>query len=117
MIAVRYNYSFAEVFSRQINFHARPGDLLVAISSSGRSADIIRGVSAARALGVGVVTLSGFGPLNPLRRSGDINFYVPSEAYGFVELSHHILCHAMVDVVCSVTTAFMPEPADERLAY
>jgi D-sedoheptulose 7-phosphate isomerase len=43
------------------------------------------------------VTLSGFTPDNPLRLMGDINLFVPSDAYGFVEISHLVLCHAVVD--------------------
>ena len=105
------DYTFAEVFSRQIEFHARPMDLLIAISSSGRSADILRGVAAARALGASVLTLSGFGPGNALRASGDLNFYVPSDAYGVVEISHHVLCHAIVDHLAHLAVGRVAEPA------
>jgi len=91
------DHGFAEVFSRQMEFHARPDDLLFAISSSGRSADILNGVAAARDIGCRIVTLSGFSPDNPLRLLGDINLFVPSDAYGFVEISHLVLCHAVVD--------------------
>jgi D-sedoheptulose 7-phosphate isomerase len=41
--------------------------------------------------------LSGFGEDNRLRGKGDINFYVPSQEYGFVEITHLTLCHAVVD--------------------
>jgi D-sedoheptulose 7-phosphate isomerase len=91
------DHGFAEVFSRQMEFHARPDDLLFAISSSGRSADILNGVAAARDIGCRIVTLSGFTADNPLRLLGDINLFVPSDAYGFVEISHLVLCHAVVD--------------------
>jgi D-sedoheptulose 7-phosphate isomerase len=85
----------------QIGFHARAGDLLFAISSSGRSADIVKAVAAARDIGCQIVTLSGFTPDNPLRLLGDINLFVPSDAYGFVEISHLVLCHAVVDYLAS----------------
>jgi D-sedoheptulose 7-phosphate isomerase len=91
------DHDFSEVFSRQIGFHAQAGDLLFAISSSGRSADIVKAVAAARDIGCQIVTLSGFTPDNPLRLLGDINLFVPSDAYGFVEISHLVLCHAVVD--------------------
>jgi D-sedoheptulose 7-phosphate isomerase len=88
---------FEQVFARQIEMHGRPGDLLIAISSSGNSPNILRGVEAARAAGLHVLTLSGFKPDNKLRRLGDVNFYVPSERYGWVEISHLALCHAILD--------------------
>ena len=89
---------YDHVFAKQIELHARAGDLLVAISSSGRSTNILNGVLAARAVGCGVVTLSGFTPDNPLRGVGDMNFYVESGEYGFVEMSHLGLCHCILDI-------------------
>jgi len=88
---------YENVFSKQIELHARPGDLLVAISSSGNSENILGGVSQARESGCQVITLSGFGEDNRLRGLGDINFYVPSQEYGFVEITHLALCHSVVD--------------------
>jgi D-sedoheptulose 7-phosphate isomerase len=44
------------------------------------------------------VTFSGFREDNPLRQTGDINFYVRAQEYGFVELAHQSLLHAMLDV-------------------
>lgn len=89
---------YENVFAKQIEFHGRAGDLLVAISSSGKSANINKGVSQARACGCEVVTFSGFGEDNPLRTTGDINFYVRSPEYGFVEVAHLSLCHAILDL-------------------
>lgn len=89
---------YENVFSKQIEMFGRPGDLLVAISSSGQSANILKGVAAARAHGCAVMTLSGFRPDNPLRKTGDMNFYVGSSEYGFVEIIHLSLCHAVLDL-------------------
>jgi D-sedoheptulose 7-phosphate isomerase len=89
---------YENVFAKQIDFHARPGDLLIAISSSGKSPNILAGVAAARARNCGIVTLSGFSEENALRRTGDVNFYVQSSAYGFVEIAHLSLCHAILDI-------------------
>ncbi len=88
---------YEKVFAKQIEMHGAAGDLLVAISSSGQSANILNGVRAAHDVGCTVATLSGFAPDNPLRRSGDINLYVASSEYGFVEISHLALIHAMLD--------------------
>jgi D-sedoheptulose 7-phosphate isomerase len=77
-----------------------PGDLLVAMSSSGRSPNILEAVRAARERSMTVMTLSGFGADNPLRHEGDLNFYVPSREYGFVELSHNAIIHLFLDLQC-----------------
>ncbi len=92
------DYSYEEAFSRQIALHARPGDVVICISSSGKSRSITNSVAAARAARCRVVTLSGFGAENPLRTMGDINAYVPSSEYGFVEIAHLALCHAIIDL-------------------
>lgn len=92
------DFGYESVFEKAVEFLAHPGDLLMAISSSGRSANILRGVKAARAADCAVVTLSGFRPDNPLRQLGDVNFYVPSDAYGYVEIAHLSICHAILDL-------------------
>jgi len=89
---------YAEVFAKQIEKHGRGGDMLVAISSSGQSDNILHAVEAARAKRMWVTTFSGFNPENPLRSLGDVNFYVDSDQYGFVELAHLTLIHAILDV-------------------
>jgi D-sedoheptulose 7-phosphate isomerase len=89
---------YDNVFAKQLEFHARPGDLLIAISSSGKSPNILNAVKAARAQDCGVVTFSGFTEDNDLRKGGDINFYVKSYEYGFVEVAHLTLCHAVLDI-------------------
>jgi D-sedoheptulose 7-phosphate isomerase len=90
---------YEQVFARPVALFAAPGDVLIAISSSGRSPNIIAAVAAARARGCSVVTLSGFSGDNPLRALGDWNFYVPSAAYGPVEMVHALICHALVDAL------------------
>lgn len=92
------DFGYEQVFSRQVEAHGRPGDLLVAISSSGRSPNILRAVEAARTRGCRVLTLSGFAPDNPLRTLGDLNLYVASDQYGLVEVAHMALLHALLDL-------------------
>ena len=89
---------FDQIFAKQIEMFAQPGDMLVAISSSGNSQNILNGVFAAQKRGCWVMTLSGFTPDNLLRNLGDINVYVPSSEYGFVEIAHLAVCHAMLDI-------------------
>jgi D-sedoheptulose 7-phosphate isomerase len=89
---------YENVYAQQIEFHARPGDLLLAISSSGQSPNILAAVRVARAHDCAVVTLSGFAEANALRRAGDVNFFIRSHEYGFVEVAHLSLCHAILDL-------------------
>ena len=90
---------YENVFGKSVEMFADEGDILVAISSSGKSENILNGVYAARKQGAHVVTLSGFKPDNPLRSMGDINFYVPDGSYGAVEILHLSICHCVLDVV------------------
>ena len=102
---------FDQVFAAPILTHAAAHDLLIAISSSGRSPNILNAVAAARERRCGVVTLSGFSPDNPLRGLGDLNFHVASGEYGFVEISHMTLCHAVLDICMG----WKPEHSEETL--
>jgi D-sedoheptulose 7-phosphate isomerase len=91
-----FGYEF--VFSKQVEHHGRPGDLLFAISSSGNSQSILNAVAAARDARMHVLTLSGFSADNQLRKMGDVNLYVPNSLYGLVEISHLAICHALLDI-------------------
>jgi len=93
------DYGYEHVFAKQLEFHARKGDLVIAISSSGKSVNILNAVTAARAAGCGVVTLAGFDRANPLNKLGDVNFYVDSKEYGYVEVSHMALIHTALDYI------------------
>ncbi len=93
---------YDRVFAKQIELHARRGDLVIAISSSGRSSNILNAVEAAAAAGCTLATMSGFTPDNPLRRKGAWNFYVASDRYGFVEIGHLTICHAVLDFLCGL---------------
>jgi D-sedoheptulose 7-phosphate isomerase len=81
---------------------------VIAISSSGRSANILNAVDAAAAAGCTIATMSGFTPDNPLRGRGAWNFYVGSDRYGFVEIGHLTICHAVLDFLCGLPTPARP---------
>ncbi len=93
------DFGYQYIFEKPIEMFADNGDVLVAISSSGKSENIVRGVDAGRKTGCHIITMSGFKPNNPLRSKGKLNFYVPSDSYGYVEIAHLILCHSMVDMI------------------
>ena len=98
LTALANDFGYANVFAEQIKMIGLPGDLLIAISSSGQSTNILKGVEVARAHGIKVATFSGFKPDNLLRGRGDVNFYVASDQYGFVEIAHHALIQAILDL-------------------
>lgn len=90
------DYGYDRVFSKQLEFYATKNDVVVIISSSGRSLNIVAAADAARSLQCRkLVTLSGMNPHNTLRCRGELNFYVPCADYGLVELSHLALLHSV----------------------
>ena len=93
------DYGYEQVFAKPLQMFADPGDVLIAISSSGQSPNILLGAKAARQKHCRVITLSGFKPDNPLRSLGDYNFYVPAQTYGAVEIVHHSICHCLLDMI------------------
>jgi D-sedoheptulose 7-phosphate isomerase len=90
---------FDNVYSLIIERHGQLGDVLFAISSSGMSEDILQACAAAHRKRMNVITLSGFGEGNFLRSKGQVNFYVPSNQYGVVEISHLAILHSILDEV------------------
>lgn len=93
------DYGYKHVFEKPIKISANKGDVLIAISSSGQSENILLAVRAAQNKGCKVITLSGFKPDNPLSSLGNVNFYVPVKSYGPVEIVHHSICHCMLDTI------------------
>lgn len=91
------DYGYENVFSKQLEMAADEGDMLIAISSSGRSENILRAVQVARKIGCHIVTFSGFAMDNPLRKLGDYNVYVPCDSYGIVESIHQLILQQIVD--------------------
>ena len=94
------DYGFENWIAKAVEFYGDEGDVLIVISSSGKSKNMINATTAAKAKKFSkIVTLSGFEENNPLRISGDINLWVNSKAYNFVENLHQIWLLALVDLV------------------
>ena len=96
---VSNDIGYKHVFEKSIEMFADDGDILFAISSSGQSENIITGAKAAKNKNCEIITLSGFAHNNPLRSKGNINFYVPSNFYGHVEILHHSICHCVLEYI------------------
>jgi D-sedoheptulose 7-phosphate isomerase len=88
---------FDKVFSLPIEMFARKGDLVICISSSGNSQNILNAAQSALDKGCDVITLSGFDKGNKLKPMGHINFFVPAFSYGFAEVIHQYILHAILD--------------------
>lgn len=93
------DYGYDKVFEKPIEILLDSKDLLIAISSSGNSSNMVNAVNKARTIKAKTITLSGFKKNNQLRSLGDINFYVPSLEYGMVELSHQTIIHMISDEI------------------
>lgn len=96
---------YDQVFAKQVEMQGFAGDVLIAISSSGSSPNILNAARAARALKCEIVTLSGFSSDNALRKLGDVNFFVDAAVYGFVETAHQTILHATLDTAMGWTSA------------
>lgn len=91
------DYGYEYIFSKQLELLADEGDVLIAISSSGNSPNILLAADMMKMCGGTVVTLTGFREDNKLRQKGDYNLYVPSMEYGIVESIHNRILQQVVD--------------------
>jgi D-sedoheptulose 7-phosphate isomerase len=87
------DYGYENSFSEPLSTLAREKDLLIAVSSSGRSPNIHNAVKSVKKVGGNAITLSGFGEDNPLRSMGDLNIWLDSTSYGLVEIGHLFYLH------------------------
>ena len=97
LTCISNDYGYEYVFEKPINMFAKKGDVLIAISSSGSSKNIINAVESAKKKNLFIITMSGLSQSNPLRTLGTLNFYIPSKSYGHVEITHLTICHTILD--------------------
>ena len=93
------DYGYEKVFEKAIEFYGDKGDLLILISSSGSSENVVNAAQLANELGISTITFTGFKNGNPLRKLGDINFWVDCKSYNIVEMTHHIWLLSIVDYI------------------
>ena len=98
LTAISNDISYEDVFAYRISKMCNDSDMLITVSSSGNSPNIIKAISMAREKEMYIVTLSGKGSDNDSRKLGDINFYVPLDTYGLVESAHAVLLHCWLDI-------------------
>ncbi len=93
------DYGYEHAYQKAIEFYGDKDDMLILISSSGNSPNIINAANYGKKAGLSVVTLSGFKPTNKLKNLGDINIWVDCESYNIVEMTHHIILLSIVDYI------------------
>ena len=96
--AISNDLSYDEVFSYRIKRIISDKDIVIGISSSGNSPNIVNALQAANDNGAFTISVSGKKMDNKIRQMGDVNFYVPLETYGEVESAHAVLLHAALDL-------------------
>jgi len=99
LTAISNDFGYEHVYSEPIKRRARKGDMLVTISSSGISKNVLEATKIARQLDMYTITLSAMKENNPLRRMGDLNGYVSTHTYGHAETSHSAILHYWMDLV------------------
>jgi len=94
LTALANDVEYAECFAGQLRLFGRPGDVLIAISSSGDSENIVRAVEWARSNGMGTIALTGFAG-GRAARLADVSLHVAADNYGVVEDTHQSLMHVL----------------------
>lgn len=96
LTCIANDYSYDEVFERQVRGFVRDGDVVIGFSTSGRSANVVRGLAAARELGA-VTVLFGGGA--PAADHADVAFTIPSESTARIQEMHVLLLHLILEQV------------------
>lgn len=99
LTCVANDFSYEEVFSRQVEAFARPGDVVIGISASGRSANVLRALRAARDRGAAALALVGGDGASPLATAADLALVVPADSAMRVQECHITLIHAICELV------------------
>jgi D-sedoheptulose 7-phosphate isomerase len=101
LTAIANDYDYEHVFARQVQALGRPGDVLLAITTSGRSASVVAAIAAAHDRGLGVMALSGKdgGDVAALLGPADVEIRVPSDSTARIQESHLLVIHCLCDLV------------------
>ena len=94
------DYGYERWVEKAVDFYADQNDVLILISSSGKSKNMINACKSARNKKISkIITFTGHDKNNPLSKLGDINFWINSKAYNFVENTHQIWLLAICDLI------------------
>ena len=96
------DFGYENWISRSINYYAKKNDVIIAISSSGKSKNIINACKVAKKIGIKkIITLTGFAKNNKVSKLGCINFWINSKIYNYVENMHQIILLSIIDLIIS----------------
>lgn len=98
LTAIGNDYSYDEVFARQLRAHAHPGDVLFGISTSGRSKNVLRAFETAQELGVSTIAFTGATP-GPLSDLADLTLFAPSTQTPHIQQCHITAGHVVLGLV------------------
>lgn len=98
LTSIANDYDFREVFAKQIRALARPGDAALGLSTSGSSANVVRGLDAARQMGLKTLALSG-GDGGPVAAAAQFTLVVPSHSTPRIQEVHITIGHVLCDLV------------------
>jgi D-sedoheptulose 7-phosphate isomerase len=104
LTAVANDYGYEAVFARQVAAHGRPGDVLVAFSTSGESRNLLAAVDAAREIGLSVIAVTGGRP-NRLAAAADVAIRAPAVETPLIQELHTVVLHVLCDAVESELAA------------
>lgn len=99
LTAAANDFGYDSVFERAINLYAEEGDIIVLISSSGNSENVIKAALKAKEKNCFVMTFTGFNHNNKLNKLGDANFWVNSNSYNMVESIHNNWLVTICDLI------------------
>jgi D-sedoheptulose 7-phosphate isomerase len=101
LTAIGNDYDFASIYSKQVQAIGQPGDVLIAISTSGNSANVLAAVEAARAKDMTVVALTGRtgGRLAELLTDTDVHIAVPHDRTARIQEVHLLALHCLCDAI------------------
>jgi D-sedoheptulose 7-phosphate isomerase len=101
LTSIANDYQFDEIFSKQIKALGQPGDILLAISTSGNSKNIIQAIHSAHDRELHVIALTGRegGPIGSLMQSNDIEIRVPAQATARIQETHLLIIHCLCDLI------------------
>ena len=92
------DYDYENWVREAIKTYCDKDDLIILISSSGTSKNIVNAAHFCKDQNINLITLSGFKKDNPLTLLGNINYHISSDDYNFIEMSHHIILVSIVDI-------------------
>ena len=104
LTAIANDVGFEQVFSRQIEALSRPGDVVVALSTSGASPNVVTAAAVARSSGCTVVAFTGAG-ITPLAEHADVVVAVPSTDVARIQELHGLCLHALADELEAICVA------------